>query len=82
MKYIKLLFPVLCLMGCSKITAENYALLSLGMDRSAVVEMLGTASQCDEEMLKTQSCIWQSGDKQIAIKFVADKVAFYSKEGF
>ncbi|MDP2561097.1 DUF3862 domain-containing protein [Psychrobium sp. 1_MG-2023] len=70
----------LLLSGCSKITTENYNTLEVGMDFSEVETLLGTASKCDET-IGLKQCTWGDADKNINIKFVADKVTLYSKKG-
>ena len=71
---------VLMLAGCGKLTLENYDQLKAGMDFDKVVNLLGDPTECDE-ILGTKSCIWGEDAKHIKVKFIADNVAFYSKEG-
>ncbi len=80
MKKIALAMSILALTACSKVTIENYDQISVGMEKTAVETILGKPSQCEEKTLHTQ-CQWQSGDKQINISFVADKVTLYQQKG-
>ena len=68
------------LSGCAKLTLENYDQLKAGMDYDNVVALLGDPTECDE-ILGTKSCTWGEEAKHINVKFIADNVAFYSKEG-
>ncbi len=74
------LFLVAFLTGCTKLRLENYKQLKAGMDYDRVIEILGEATTCDEA-LGAKSCTWGDTNQHIKVKFVADNVAFYSKEG-
>ena len=71
---------ILALAGCSKVTAENYAKIEMGMEYKDVVAILGTPSEAKDAM-GTKSCVWGKDGKTISIKFVADKVVFHSAKG-
>ena len=75
------LFSILALTGCSKVNKENYDKIKIGMSYEDVVEVLGKPDTCEEQVLKTESCIWGSSYKQIKIQFVADTVAWRSSKG-
>lgn len=80
---IKLLIVFLIiftLVGCSKITQENYDKIKVGMDYQQVIEILGEADKCDE-VLGAKSCIWGDDQKNIKIKFVVDKVMIPTMTG-
>ena len=74
------LAPTLILLGCSKITQENYSKLKLGMDYNEVLEILGKPDTC-ETVLNIKNCIWEEPSKNIKIKIIADKVVFLSSQG-
>jgi len=74
------LAPTLILLGCSKITQENYNKLKIGMDYNEVLEILGKPDQC-ESVLNIKNCIWKESSKSITIKIIADKVVFLSSHG-
>lgn len=77
-----LLFGILLLAGCgSKVTAENYAKLSVGMPYAAVVDVLGEPDRRAEKM-KIVTCTWGDEEKSITVRFAADRVVFTSKDGF
>lgn len=66
--------------GCSKITKENYQTLEMGQDYSAIELMLGAPTAC-QEVLGFKQCKWGNEQRFIDVKFVADKVTFYSHQG-
>ena len=83
-KYIRIIFVVLFLfvflMGCSKLSKENYDKIKMGMDFQQVVKIIGEPDKCDAG-LGTKSCIWGNDQKNIKIKFLADKVILPTMEG-
>ncbi len=70
----------LTLAGCSKVNLENYEKIKIGMDKTEVEAILGSADKCEEKALHT-NCIWGNKDKNIEITLVSDKVSLYSKTG-
>lgn len=74
------IFAVMLLSGCGKLTLENYEKIKPGMDYERVEALLGDPTSCDE-VLGTKSCTWGEEEKHIKVKFIADNVAFFSKEG-
>ena len=66
--------------GCSKVTQENYDKISLGMGYDEVVTILGKPD-VSEDTMGAKNCVWGKDPKSITVKFVADKVAFYSSKG-
>jgi hypothetical protein len=73
---------LLAVAACSKVTADNYLKLELGMNKDEVISLLGNADECSEPTLGAHSCIWRSGEKEISVNFLGDKVAVYNKSGF
>jgi len=73
MKPILLLLSLaVMLAGCSKLTAENYARIKIGMEYSQVVGILGTPDSCSEALF-VKSCLWGNDTRNITVNFVADK---------
>ncbi len=68
----------LAVIGCSKVTQENYDKLKVGMAYEEVKKILGDPTNC-ESRLGVKSCKWQSGEKTIELKILADKVIFHAK---
>ncbi len=83
-KYIRLMFVALLvsivLTGCSKLNTENYDKIKVGMDYQQVVKIIGAPDKCDAA-LGTKSCVWGNDQKNIKIKFVADKVILPTMKG-
>lgn len=88
MKNIRLKLTILslvaaCLMfvfGCSKLTAENYNRLKVGMDYKEVVEVFGEAEECSSA-IGIKKCTWGDERKFIKVNFAGDKVVLFSKRG-
>ena len=76
-----LLFAVfsLAIMGCSKVTQENYDRIKSGMTYEEVKKILGDPTNC-ESGLGIKSCVWQHGEKKIDIKILADQVIFLTSK--
>lgn len=74
------LAPMLILLGCSKISQENYDKLKVGMDYDEVLKILGKPDNC-ESILNMKNCIWEESSKSITIKIAANKVVFISSHG-
>lgn len=70
----------LAITACSKLTPENYSKVKVGMEYSEVVKIIGEPNGCSA-VLNAQNCQWKDGDKEVEIKFVADKVVFVSGKG-
>jgi hypothetical protein len=81
-KIFSALFALTVLSGCSKLTDENYQKISMGMTKNQVENLLGSPDKCSEATLGTYSCEWLSGEKQVKVNFISDKVAVYRKSGF
>ena len=71
---------IFSLVGCSKITHENYDKIKVGMNYQQVVDILGQADKCDAA-LGAKSCIWGDEKKNIKIKFIAEKVVVPTMKG-
>ena len=67
------------LMGCNKLTVENYDKLETGMPYEKVVEILGSPAACDE-MLGFKSCRWGDATRKVVVNFVGGKVVLTSAE--
>lgn len=75
-----LCLALVTLMGCSKVTRENYDKLKMGMDFAEVVQLLGDPENC-EAALAMKSCIWGKDPKTIKIQLIADKVILFESRG-
>lgn len=65
----------------NKINKENYEKIKIGMNYEDVLGLIGEPGKCEEPVIKTKACAWESSGRQIKIKFVFDKVAWRSSEG-
>ena len=61
------------LLGCSKLTMENYTKLKAGMTYAEVVKLLGKPDSCSEALF-VRNCTWGSEKKNISVNFMNDKV--------
>ncbi|MBT9569382.1 MAG: hypothetical protein IV085_13925 [Thiobacillus sp.] len=68
---------LLLLLGCSKLTLENYDRITPGMDYDEVTDLLGTPTSCDDVM-GVRSCLWGDDTRTVTVNFVAGKVLLFS----
>ena len=68
------------LMGCNKVTKENYDKISMGMSYAEVISILGDADECGGA-LGVENCTWGKEDTYIKINFVGKKVVLFSANG-
>ena len=74
------LFISIVILGCSKLNRENFDKIKVGMDYQEVVSIIGEPDKCDSS-LGIKNCIWGNEEKNITVKFVADRVALPSMRG-
>ncbi len=67
------------LAGCSKLTQKNYEKLKVGMGYDEVVMILGKPDKCSGALF-AKNCSWGSGEKNITVSFVGDKVVVYGSK--
>jgi len=79
-KLLIITLTLISLVGCSKLTSENYLLLESGMDYRDVETLLGAPNEC-QEAIGLKQCKWGNEQRFIDIKFVADKVTYHSMKG-
>ncbi|MFZ1986827.1 MAG: DUF3862 domain-containing protein [Desulfatitalea sp.] len=75
-----LLVALLLFVACSKLTPENYSQLKMSMPYDDVVAILGKADKCDGA-IGIKDCTWGGTEKNINVKFLNDKVIFFSGKG-
>ncbi|HLF96133.1 MAG TPA: hypothetical protein VI457_03235 [Methylococcaceae bacterium] len=80
MRRFILLFALLSLIGCSKVTQENYDKLKMGQTYGDVEAILGKPDQC-EAVLVAKNCRWGKEPKVITVNFVGDKVILFTSSG-
>ncbi|HEY5974960.1 MAG TPA: DUF3862 domain-containing protein [Geobacteraceae bacterium] len=74
--YLRLLMVLassVMLIGCSKLTMENYAKIKMGSEYGEVVKILGKPDKCSEALF-VRNCVWGNEQKNITVNFVGDKV--------
>jgi uncharacterized lipoprotein NlpE involved in copper resistance len=71
---------LLLLIGCSRLTQENYDKIKLGMSFQEVEKLLGSGPICDSA-LGMKSCTWGSADKFVKVQFVSEKVVLHVAKG-
>jgi hypothetical protein len=67
----------LVLLGCSKLTVENYDKIAVGMSYDEVTQLLGAPDACDDVM-GVRNCKWGDETRSVNVSFVADKVLLFS----
>ena len=72
---IMLLVSMAMLLGCSKLTVDNYAKIKTGMTYSEVAEILGKPDSSSEALF-VKNCVWGNEQKNITVNFVGDKAIF------
>lgn len=77
MRMIVLLVLLATLLGCSKLTMENYARIKTGIEYDEVVGILGKPDSCSEALF-VKSCTWGDEQKNITVNFVSDKAILSS----
>lgn len=84
MKFLaRLLLVLACtalILGCSKVTRENYDKVKVGMAMGEVTAIIGEPDSCSGA-LGTKKCIWGNEAKNITIAFVGDRVTLPSMTG-
>jgi len=71
---------ILLTVGCSKLTTDNYEQLKMGMEYNKVIEILGTAEECNSA-IGLKKCIWGDSEKNITVNFAGDRVVMFSAKG-
>lgn len=74
------LWFVLPMAGCSKITQENYSRIKVGMEYAEVVAIVGKPANCSS-VFNATTCTWGNERRSIDISFIADKVVFLAGQG-
>lgn len=67
------------LLGCSKLTMENYSKIKMGIEYGDVVKILGKPDNCSEALF-ARSCVWGNEQKNITVNFVGGKVILFTSK--
>jgi hypothetical protein len=68
---------LLVMLGCSKVTLENYNKISVGMSYDEVTQLIGPPNECDDVM-GVRNCLWGDEKRSINVSFVGSKVLLFS----
>lgn len=68
---------LLALLGCSKLTLENYGKITVGMDYDQVAQLIGEPERCDDVM-GVRNCQWGDDARSVQVSFVGGKVLLFS----
>jgi hypothetical protein len=79
MRLAVVLVALVMLVGCSKLTMENYAKIKVGLGYSEVIKILGKPDSCSEALF-VRNCIWGNEQQNITVNFVGDKVILFTSK--
>lgn len=68
---------LLVLLGCSRLTLDNYNRIAMGMHYDEVIELIGSPRKCDDVM-GVRSCEWGDDERSVQVNFVAGQVLIFS----
>lgn len=68
---------LLVLLGCSKLTLENYNKIMVGMSYDEVTGIIGNPDNCND-VLGIRSCTWGDKKRSINVSFAGGKVLLYA----
>jgi len=68
---------LLTMLGCSKLTLENYSRITAGMSYDEVTQLIGPPDECDDVM-GVRNCLWGDEKRSVNVSFVAGKVLLFS----
>ncbi|MDD5367078.1 MAG: hypothetical protein PHR30_17215 [Gallionellaceae bacterium] len=67
----------LALLGCSRLTVENYNKIAVGMPYDEVVQLIGKPAKCDD-LMGLRSCAWGDEARSVHVSFVDSKVLLFA----
>jgi hypothetical protein len=65
--------------ACTRLTAENYAKIRIGMSFDEVKAILGTPDRCSD-VLGAKSCVWGDETRNIKVNFIGDQAVLFTAE--
>ncbi len=68
---------LLVMLGCSKLTLENYNKITTGMSYEEVTALIGPPDKCDDVM-GVRSCVWGDEKRSVNVSFVGGQVLLFS----
>ena len=80
--YIRLIIALsslAMLLGCSKLTMENYSKIKMGIEYDEVAKILGKPDNCSEALF-ARNCVWGNEQKNITVNFVGGKAILFTSK--
>lgn len=68
---------LLLMLGCSKLTLENYSKIDTGMTFEEVTALIGSPERCDD-VLGIRNCEWGDEKRSVKVSFVGGKVILFT----
>ena len=68
---------LLVMLGCSKVTLDNYNKINVGMSYDEVTQLIGAPEKCDDVM-GLRNCQWGDEKHSINVSFVGRKVLLFA----
>lgn len=65
--------------ACSKLSAENYAKIKVGMAYAEVTAIIGNPASCSD-IAGFKACRWGDDKSNVTVRFVGDQVVLHSAE--
>lgn len=79
MRLIIALSLLAMLLGCSKLTMENYSKIKMGSEYNEVVGILGKPDNCSEALF-VRNCVWGNEQKNITVNFMGGKAVLFTSQ--
>jgi len=76
-RLITALSLLVMLLGCSKLTMENYSKIRTGLEYAEVVRILGKPDTCSEALF-VRNCVWGNEQQNITVNFAGGKVILFT----
>lgn len=68
---------LLTLLGCSKLTLENYNKIQVGMPYEEVTSLIGNPKQCSD-VIGIRNCEWGNDSRSANVSFAGGKVLLFA----
>lgn len=74
-----LALPATLAAACTRLTAENYAKLRIGMRFDEVKAILGAPDRCSD-VLGAKSCVWGDETRNVRVNYIGDQTVLFTAE--
>lgn len=68
---------LVALLGCSRLSVENYNQIAVGMPYDEVVQLIGKPDKCDD-LMGLRSCTWGDESRSVHVSFAGGKVLLFA----